>query len=335
MKRKERRKRQRSLKKKSRLIVRQKTMTEMIATINEMKGQCSASQSAVNSSQKNVKLLERKIQTLKEKYAMKSNFVREVKEDQLSVVKDSHDNEIVLGQGRFGICKLMSLAVSGESVRVAVKHYNQLTSKEAVVQEASLLAQISHPAFPFVFGVVLGETHNMLVLEVCGVSERGVHPLTIFRALQSVEVCITEKSWFQILMQCCQGFYCLHSKGIVHNDIKGDNILIALSSSGVWQPKIIDFNKACQIKDTKVKNIPVNERARYKSCHKHIDPALYEGEYVTGPASDVYSFGYMASKIAKHLKSDLIERLAMTCMSRYKRPAFEVLIRDIEAITNV
>ena len=71
-----------------------------------------------------------------------------------------------LGEGKFGICKLVSLSVSGESVKVAVKHYTELTTKEAVVDEASLLSRISHEAFPFVFGVVFGELHNMLVLEV-------------------------------------------------------------------------------------------------------------------------------------------------------------------------
>ena len=48
------------------------------------------------------------------------------------VLINNFNNDIVLGQGRFGVCKLMSLSVSGESVTVAVKHYtDQLTPKEA------------------------------------------------------------------------------------------------------------------------------------------------------------------------------------------------------------
>ena len=33
---------------------------------------------------------------------------------------------------------------------------------------------------------------------------------------------------------------------------------------GEWQPKIIDFNKACEINTSKIKEITVSERARLK-----------------------------------------------------------------------
>ena len=87
------------------------------------------------------------------------------------------------------------------------------------------------------------------MLEVCGITEGIEHSFTIHRALQSKSVCATETSWLHILMQCCKGFHYLYSTGIVHNDIKGDNILIAKVNLGEWQPKIIDFNKACEIKN--------------------------------------------------------------------------------------
>jgi len=78
----------------------------------------------LDSSNKAIRILKRKHQTLKELTSKrKANLVKEIRQDQLLVVKDSRNNEIVLGQGRFGICKLMSLSVSGESVKLAVKHY--------------------------------------------------------------------------------------------------------------------------------------------------------------------------------------------------------------------
>ena len=42
------------------------------------------------------------------------------------------------------------------------------------------------------------------------------------------------------------------SPGIVHNDIKGNNILIAKVNFGEWQSKIIDFRKACEINTSKI-----------------------------------------------------------------------------------
>ena len=50
----------------------------------------------------------------------KSNLVKEMRHDQLSVVRGSNNNDIVLGQGRFGVCNLMSLSVSGELLKLQV-----------------------------------------------------------------------------------------------------------------------------------------------------------------------------------------------------------------------
>ena len=109
----------------------------------------------------------------------------------------------MLGQGSFGICKLMSLSVSGESVKVAVKHYTELTPKEAVFDEACLSSRVSCETFSFVFGVVFRELHNLLLLKVCGITE-GIEPsITIYKALRSESICVSEMSW-SWLMQCCE-----------------------------------------------------------------------------------------------------------------------------------
>ena len=45
-------------------------------------------------------------------FQSKSNLVKEM--------RDSNNDDIVLGQGRFGVCKLMSLSVSGEFLKLQV-----------------------------------------------------------------------------------------------------------------------------------------------------------------------------------------------------------------------
>ena len=50
----------------------------------------------------------------------KLKVVKEKRQDQLVVMKHSHNNDIILGQGKFDVFKLMSLSQSGESVNVAV-----------------------------------------------------------------------------------------------------------------------------------------------------------------------------------------------------------------------
>ena len=50
----------------------------------------------------------------------KLKVVKEIRQDQLVVMKHSHKNDVILGQGKFDVFKLMSLSLSGESVNVAI-----------------------------------------------------------------------------------------------------------------------------------------------------------------------------------------------------------------------
>lgn len=76
-----------------------------------------------------VKTLEFKTQIYNSKEFIaqsKWTLAKETRQDKLSPVQDSHNHAIV-GQGSFDICKLMSLSVSGESVREAVQHFTEST----------------------------------------------------------------------------------------------------------------------------------------------------------------------------------------------------------------
>ena len=81
---------------------------EKTDTISDLNAKCSAVKlSALDSANRAFGILKRKHQTLKELMSQsKSNLVKEIRQDQLSVVRDSNNNDIVLDQGRFGVCKL-------------------------------------------------------------------------------------------------------------------------------------------------------------------------------------------------------------------------------------
>ena len=92
---------------------------EKTDTISDLNAKCSISQSSLDSANRAFGILKRKYQTLKELMSQsKSNLVKEIRQDQRSVVRDSNNNDIVLGQGRIGVCKLMSLSVSGELLKL-------------------------------------------------------------------------------------------------------------------------------------------------------------------------------------------------------------------------
>ena len=46
--------------------------------------------------------------------------VKEMRQHQLVVMKDSYNNDVILGRGKFDVFKRMSLSLSGKSVNIAV-----------------------------------------------------------------------------------------------------------------------------------------------------------------------------------------------------------------------
>ena len=98
------------------------------------------------------------------------------------------------------------------------------------------------------------------------------------------------KDWLHILTQLSDCLSYLHSKKIIHNDIKSNNIVIICISRGFFLPILIDFGKACLVNDVKNKLLSEEEKARYYKEHFHIAPKVIEGKYTQSILSDVYSF---------------------------------------------
>ena len=80
----------------------------------------------------------------------------------------------------------------------------------------------------------------------------------------------------------------LHNKNILHNDIKSDNIVV--DECG---PKavLIDFGKACFIKEAVKYFLSPEEKSRYKKEHPHIAPDLRDGHCNQSKSTDIFSFG--------------------------------------------
>lgn len=96
----------------------------------------------------------------------------------LSNVKDlksSANRPLLLGCGVFGRCYKMYY----RGMSVAVKQFNKHLSTEFdVIKEASLVKQLVHPCFPFVYGICTESKPFLFVSKAvlqCGVE--SIHPL--------------------------------------------------------------------------------------------------------------------------------------------------------------
>ncbi|MCH7875622.1 MAG: protein kinase [Gemmatimonadetes bacterium] len=200
------------------------------------------------------------------------------------------------------------------------------------VREAQMAAQLSHPNIVqiydvgeqaelawFIMALVEGETVRAKV------EREGAQPISVVR---------------RVLQEVAQALAYSHARGVVHRDIKPDNILIE-SASG--QPMVTDFGiaKAIQAGSTEVtKPGEIVGTARYMAPEQ----ALSEGE-IDGRA-DIYSLGLVGhfmlsgthaiqagtlpAVIVQHVRGVTIDLAALE--RRLPRPLVTALNRCLESV---
>jgi non-specific serine/threonine protein kinase len=144
--------------------------------------------------------------------------------------------------------------------------------KERFVHEAKAASAINHPNITTIHEINEFEDQMFIVMEYCeGETLKGMlekEPLSIKKVLD-------------IAIQVCEGLAVAHEKGIVHRDIKSDNIM--LTPRG--QIKIMDFGLA------KIKGaMKLTRDGSTIGTLAYMSPEQVQGEEAD-PRSDIFSFG--------------------------------------------
>ena len=84
--------------------------------------------------------------------------------------------------------------------------------------------------------------------------------------------------------------YLHNTTKIIHNDIRGDNVVVVCSSTTFFSPILIDFGKACFLNDVKKKILSDQEKYRCYKEHFHNAPEVIEETCAQSIFSDVYTF---------------------------------------------
>ena len=107
----------------------------------------------------------------------------------------------------------------------------------------------------------------------------------------------------------------LSSCQVIHNDIKGDNILLKSTDGGSVTGVLIDFGKACFVKNATKYSLSCSLRKEYLVNHPQIPPDVVNGISHPSLASDVYSFGRVLRVVnEKFLKLPVLFPLTQQCM---------------------
>ena len=104
----------------------------------------------------------------------------------------------------------------------------------------------------------------------------------------------------------------IHGEGILHNDIKSDNIVFYAENTEL-KPVLVDFGKACPINEGEYRKLSKKKQQIYREHHSHIAPEIVDGTAPQSRSSDIYSLGRVVRKIGELVCCEEIIRLGAIC----------------------
>jgi len=191
-----------------------------------------------------------------------------------------------LGGGGMGAVYLATdSSLGNRKVAIKVPHFSPADGPEMLERfqrEAALLATISHPNLGIVYDVNECDGVNFLVMEyISGMSLADYsekHPLTPDKAV-----------W--VVRKIAQALQAAHAKGVVHRDLKPDNIMLARDG----QPKVIDFGLAVNVEGGGTR---ATQSGMTMGTPEYMPLEQVTGDLTKiGPRSDVYSLGIVLYKL--------------------------------------
>jgi serine/threonine-protein kinase len=150
-------------------------------------------------------------------------------------------------------------------------------------REAEALGAISHP--------------NAVSVSDVGVTEEGLAYIVMellegfsLRAVVMNEAPLSLGRTVNIVRQICGAVTAAHQVGIIHRDVKPDNIMLVRSESGDEVAKVLDFGIARLVHSTGKLTSRLTARDVVLGTPRYMSPEACEGKELTH-ATDIYSLG--------------------------------------------
>jgi serine/threonine protein kinase len=200
---------------------------------------------------------------------------------------------------KVGGMSLLYLAVrpeTGETCIVKIVLPKYLKNKEIVtrlLREAKILNMATHPNIVKLYGLGRYEEGLFVAMEfISGVSLREFIKKKAF----------THRRALEIILQVAYALAHLHSQGVIHRDLKPDNILITESGD----IKLIDFGIS-QLVATEDKDHVTQKKSRM-GTPPYMSPEQRENPNKTSCGSDIFSLGIITYELyLGHLSHGIIQ----------------------------
>ncbi|MBM7502636.1 protein kinase [Agromyces aurantiacus] len=188
--------------------------------------------------------------------------------------------------GRGGMAAVYRAADLALGRHVAVKVFSSATEgiddADRRRSETALLASLTHPALVTLFDAANDpETHReFLVMEL-------VEGPDLREVLRSGPIPGADAT--RMLADLAEGLHVIHSRGIVHRDVKPANVLLASAHLPTrrWHAKLADFGIARLLDESRL-----TATGRIIGTPGYLSPEQVRGEPV-GSSADIYSLGLL------------------------------------------
>ena len=185
----------------------------------------------------------------------------------------------LVGEGQFG---RVFCAVHQETGHlVALKELDRQIPTHKFLRELRFLLSLQHPNIVTCQALEHTPTGRYLVMDYC---EGGT-----LRNLMESEVQLSLVQSLKLIADVLRGLEHAHSRGIIHCDIKPENILLSLHTKG-WIARISDFGVARLTQELGSDNLGDTGSPAYMA------PERFYGQYL--PSSDLYAVGVMMFELA-------------------------------------
>ena len=233
-----------------------------------------------------------------------------------------------LGEGSFGKC---IAATYMERHEVCVKIMKRGVMNEAhLLQEARVLTTVGdHKHIPYCFGVC--RSNLMLVMSLHMLNGK---PLTLDAAIEVCGHVMQEGNGVKYLYQTASAIAYMHEKGYLHNDIKGNNIILDGTQNGDIKAILIDYGKACHQTKAKRYNLTAEERQQHKVKYPQIAPDLRDGLVAQNVKTDTFALGRMINTICKLYRMlEELHEVATSCLAyaSQDRPELKEVSQALQA----
>lgn len=184
-------------------------------------------------------------------------------------IKHAYKNRELIGKGTFAKCYLIQM----DAMKVCFKQlWAESRYKSLFYTEARILSELCHHNLPWLHAFCDSSNVIAIIMTFHPYNQEKNSWTFLMHCTVHIRMWMLQKmNWKQVLFGSTSALVYIQAKGILHNDIKTDNILRL--SNGVWS-LLVDFNKACHSDEGQLYKLSHKEKEKYTKHHPQIAPEV-------------------------------------------------------------